>query len=391
MTKEGGEVAMKIATLRETRPGEGRVALVPDVVAKLVGAGHAVVVQSGAGSAAGWTDDAFAAVGATVEADAAATVAGADVVVKVNPPTEQEAALLAAGQALVCMLEPLDDRAGVERLAAGKVTAFALELVPRTSRAQSMDVLSSMATVAGYRAVLIAADRLDKFFPMLMTAAGTVAPAKVFVVGAGVAGLQAIATARRLGAVVTAYDTRAAVREQVESLGARFVEFSVTSGDDAESAGGYARELTADEQQRQRELMADHIAEQDVVITTALVPGRTAPVIVPATTVERMRAGSVIVDLASAKGGNVEPSVHGEEIVHAGVHVLGPDNLPGGMPVHASQLYAKNVANLLALLAPDGEFDVEQDDDIVEGTLATFAGRVVHPLLRERYESEDDA
>ncbi len=381
-------MSMKIAVLRERRDGEGRVALVPDVVAKLVRDGHEVVVESSAGAAAGFHDPAYEAAGAAIGIDPNATVLGADVVVKVNPPSGAEAQLLGDGSVLVSTLEPLDDRAGVERLAERGVAAFALELVPRTSRAQSMDVLSSMATVGGYRAMLMAAERLDKFFPMLMTAAGTVAPAKVFVVGAGVAGLQAIATARRLGAVVTAYDTRAAVREQVESLGAQFVDFQVT--DDAEAAGGYARELTAEEQARQRELMGDHVAGQDVVVTTALVPGRTAPVLVPAAVVERMRPGSVIVDLASAKGGNVEPSVHGEEVVHAGVRVLGPDNLPGGMPVHASQLYSKNVANLLALLAPEGELDLDQDDDIVQGTLATRGGKVVHSLLRDRYGLEGE-
>jgi NAD(P) transhydrogenase subunit alpha len=381
---------MVIGVLRETRPGEGRVGMVPDTVTRVTSTDTTVVVEAGAGLGAGFDDAAYEKSGATIAADAAAVVAAADLVVKVNPPTETEAELLGEGSVLVSMLEPLDDRPGVERLAERGVTAFAMELIPRISRAQSMDVLSSMATVAGYRAVLQSAERLDKFFPMLMTAAGTVAPAKVFIIGAGVAGLQAIATARRLGAVVTAYDTRAAVREQVESLGAKFVDFKVTSGDDAEAAGGYARELTADEQQRQRELMADHVAGMDVVVTTALVPGRTAPVLITTETVERMRAGSVIVDLASAKGGNVEPSEHGREIVHAGVVVLGPDNLPGGMPVHASQLYARNVANLIALLAPDGVLDVEQDDEIVAGTLATHTGRIVSPLLRERFGLESE-
>lgn len=381
-------MAMVIGVLRETQPGEGRVGLVPETVARVAKGGAQVVVETGAGLRAGFADAAFEAAGATIAADAAKTVAAADIVVKVNPPTQDETQLLTAGTVLVSMLEPLDDRAGVERLAERGVTAFAMELIPRISRAQSMDVLSSMATVSGYRAAVLAAERLDKFFPMLMTAAGTVAPAQVFIIGAGVAGLQAIATARRLGAVVTVYDTRAAVREQTESLGARFVDFKVT--DDAETAGGYARELTADEQQRQRELMADHVAGMDVVITTALVPGRTAPVLVTADTVERMRAGSVIVDLASSKGGNVEPSEHGREIVHAGVLVLGPDNLPGGMPVHASQLYARNVANLLELLAPDGALDLEQDDEIIAGTLATRDGRIVHPLLRERFGLEGE-
>jgi NAD(P) transhydrogenase subunit alpha len=263
-----------------------------------------------------------------------------------------------------------------------------MELIPRISRAQSMDVLSSMASVAGYRAVLVAAQRLDKFFPMLMTAAGTVAPAKVLIIGAGVAGLQAIATARRLGAVVSAYDTRAVVREQVESLGAKFVE--IGSGVDAESAGGYARELTEAEQASQREALATHIAGCDVVVTTALVPGRPAPVIIPTTTVERMRSGSVIIDLASRTGGNCEVTRHGEEVVHGGVVVIGPEDLAAGMPVHASQLYARNVQNLLGLLVVDGELDVDQDDEVVVGTLATRGGAIVNPFLRSRWKLDPE-
>jgi NAD(P) transhydrogenase subunit alpha len=383
-------MSLRIGVLRERRPGERRVALTPDAVARLVKAGHTVAIEAGAGDAGGWHDGAFTDAGATITADPAATVAGADLVVKVNAPREvdghHEADLLATGQVLVSMLDPLGDQPGVTRLAEQGITSFAMELIPRISRAQSMDVLSSMATVAGYRAVLIAAERLDKFFPMLMTAAGTVAPAKVFVIGAGVAGLQAIATARRLGAVVTAFDTRAVVREQVESLGAKFVAFDVTG--DAEAAGGYARELTAEEQERQRELMADHVAGQDVVITTALVPGRPAPLLIPNGVVERMRPGSVIVDLASENGGNCEASRHGEQVEHAGVLVLGPDNLPGGMPVHASQLYARNVVNLLELLVADGELAADSDDEIIRGTLATRGGQIVHPLLRERYGLE---
>jgi NAD(P) transhydrogenase subunit alpha len=381
-------MALHIGVLRESRQGEQRVALTPDVVAKLVKAGHDVAVQAGAGLGAGWGDDAWQAAGASVAVDVAATLVGRTVLVKVNPPTEAELAQLDAGAVVIAMLDPLNDQAGVEALAATGVTAFAMELIPRISRAQSMDVLSSMATVAGYRAVLIAAERLDKFFPMLMTAAGTVAPAKVFVVGAGVAGLQAIATARRLGAVVSAYDTRAVVREQVESLGASFLDISV--GADAEAAGGYARELTDAEQRTQRELMADHVAGCDVVITTALVPGRPAPVIIPTTTVERMRPGAVIIDLASQNGGNCEVSEHGREVEHAGVHVIGPDNLPGGMPVHASQLYARNVQNLLGLLVEDGELSLDRDDEVIVGTLATRGGRIVNPMLRDRWQLDTE-
>jgi NAD(P) transhydrogenase subunit alpha len=377
-------MSLHIGVLRETRPGEHRVALTPDVVARLVKAGHDVAVQAGAGIGAGWGDDAWQEAGASVGVDVPATLVGRSVLVKVHPPTPSELDVLDPGTAVIAMLDPLNDRPGIEQLAERGLTTFAMELIPRISRAQSMDVLSSMATVAGYRAVLLAAQRLDKFFPMLMTAAGTVAPAKVFVVGAGVAGLQAIATARRLGAVVSAYDTRAVVREQVESLGATFLDISV--GADAEAAGGYARELTDAEQRRQRELMADHVAGCDVVVTTALVPGRPAPVIIPATTVERMRPGSVIVDLASQNGGNCEVSEHGRDVLHHGVHVLGPDNLAGGMPVHASQLYARNVQNLLELLVQDGELAIDSEDEVVVGTLATRGGQVVNPLLRDRWQ-----
>ena len=381
-------MSLQIAVLRERLTGERRVALTPEVVGKLTDAGHAVVVEAGAGDGAGWSDDEFVAHGARIAPTPAASMTGAQVVVKVNrllPDVDADAiSELASGQVLIAMLNPLGDQAGIERLAAADVQSFAMELIPRISRAQAMDALSSMATVAGYRAVLIAAERLDKFFPMLMTAAGTVAPAQVFVIGAGVAGLQAIATARRLGAVVTAYDTRPVVREQVESVGGRFVDFAV-AGSDAEASGGYARELTAEEQAQQRSLMADHIAKSDVVITTALVPGRPAPLLIPADVVSRMRSGSVIVDLASENGGNCELSVHGQDVMADGVVIIGPENLPAQMPVHASQLYARNVANLLALMVVDGALSLDTDDEILAGTCATRGGTVVHPLLRERY------
>ncbi len=377
-------VSLQIAVPCERLDGERRVALTPDAVGKLTASGHGVRIQAGAGIPAGWSDKAYTDVGAEIASDARHCIDGAGIVLKVNRPDADEAGLLTAGQTLVGMLNPLGDRAGIERLAHAGVDAYAMELIPRTSRAQAMDALSSMATVAGYRAVLIAAERLDKFFPMLMTAAGTVAPAKVFVVGAGVAGLQAIATARRLGAVVTAYDTRSVVREQVESVGGQFVAFDVT-GEDAEAVGGYARELTSEEQERQRELMADHIVGCDVIITTALVPGRPAPLIIPASVVERMRSGAVIVDLASENGGNCESSVHGSEVEVGGVRVIGPDNLPAQMPVHASQLYAKNVSNLLDLMIVDGALAPDPDDDIIEATRATHGGDITSPLLRDRY------
>lgn len=369
-----------IAALAETAEGERRAALTPEIVSKLVRAGRTLRVQAGIGAGAGYADAAYEAAGATVACDAAGAAQGADVVVTVTrPPASQ----VPEGALLIGMLAPLADEAGIRELAEAGVSSMAMELIPRVSRAQSMDVLSSMSTVAGYEAIILGASELDKLFPMLMTAAGTVAPARVFVIGAGVAGLQAIATARRLGAVVSAYDTRAAVREQVESLGATFVAFEVAA--DAEQAGGYARELTSQEQARQRELMADVIAEQDVVVTTALVPGRPAPLLIPASTLERMRSGAVVVDLASEAGGNCEATKHGERVVHSGVVVLGPRNLPSRAPVHASQLYARNVLNLLDLLAPGDELALDMEDEIVDGTLVTQGGQIVNQLVRERY------
>lgn len=375
-------MTMIVAALAETAEGERRAALTPDAVARLVRAGHQVRVERGIGAGAGHADSAYVEAGAHVAADIADATSGALIVVTVTRPP---ASVVPDGALLVGMLSPLGDEPGIRELADAGVAAMAMELIPRVSRAQSMDVLSSMSTIAGYEAVLIGAGALDKLFPMLMTAAGTVAPARVFVIGAGVAGLQAIATARRLGAVVTAFDTRAAVREQVESLGAAFTAFDVTGDADAETEGGYARALTDEEQARQRELMADHIASQDVVITTALVPGRPAPLLIPTSTVERMRPGAVVVDLASETGGNCEVTRHGERVEHGGVVVLGPDNLPSRAPAHASQLYARNVVNLLELLAPDGELVLDTDDEIIAGTLATRDGQVVHPMLRERY------
>lgn len=381
-------MSLQIAVLRERLTGERRVALTPEVVGKLTEAGHTIIVEAGAGSAAGWQDDHFVAQGAQIRETAAECVDASTVVVKVNrliPDVDAEAIRhLSANHVLIAMLNPLGDQEGIERLAAAGVQSYAMELIPRISRAQAMDALSSMATVAGYRAVVIAAERLDKFFPMLMTAAGTVAPAKVFIIGAGVAGLQAIATARRLGAVVTAYDTRPIVKEQVESVGGRFVDFAI-AGSDAEASGGYARELTAEEQAQQRSLMADHIASSDVVITTALVPGRPAPQLIPADVVSRMRPGAVIVDLASENGGNCELSVHGDEVEVAGVRIVGPENLPAQMPVHASQLYARNVTNLLTLMVADGSLESDSTDEILIGTCATRNGEVVHAMLRERY------
>jgi len=340
------------------------VALVPDAVSKLVQNGFEIVVERGAGVAASFPDDAYAEAGAHMSA----SVWDAEGVVKVRKPSNEEDQRLREGELLIGFLEPLTDPAGIERLAQRGVLAFAMESIPRITRAQPMDALSSQATVSGYKAVLVAADRLPRFFPMLMTAAGTVAPAKVLVLGAGVAGLQAIATARRLGAVVAGFDVRPAVKEQVESLGATFLELGITG---EETAGGYARELTEEEQRRQQEELAERIPDYDVVITTALIPGRPAPKLIPATAVARMRPGSVIVDLAAEAGGNSEATEPGEIVERDGVTIVGLTNLPSTMPFHASQLYARNVSELLQHLAPAGELALDWDDEITAGACVT--------------------
>jgi NAD(P) transhydrogenase subunit alpha len=355
---------VRIGVPRELEPGERRVALVPDAVARLLPAGFDVVVEPGAGAAASFPDAGYTEAGASVS-DA---VWDADAVVKVRKPSADEVQRLRSGQVLVGFLDPLTDHAGVERLAERGVHAFAMESIPRITRAQPMDALSSQATVSGYKAVLIAANKLPRFFPMLMTAAGTVAPAKVLVLGAGVAGLQAIATAHRLGAVVAGFDVRPVVREQVESLGASFLDLGIIG---EETAEGYARELTEDEQRRQQAALEGRIPEYDVVITTALVPGRAAPRLIPAGAVAGMRPGSVIVDLAAETGGNCELTEPGEIVERDGVTIVGLTNVPSTMPFHASQLYARNVSALLQHLAPGGELTLDWDDEITAGACVT--------------------
>jgi H+-translocating NAD(P) transhydrogenase subunit alpha len=357
---------VRIGVPRELEPSERRVALVPDAVARLVKGGFQVMVESGAGTAASFPDDAYADAGA----ERADDVWAADGIVKVRKPSVAEAERLREGQLLIGFLEPLTDQVGVDRLTERGVHAFAMESIPRITRAQPMDALSSQATVSGYKAVLLAADHLPRFFPMLMTAAGTVAPAKVLVLGAGVAGLQAIATARRLGAVVAGFDVRPVVREQVESLGASFLELGITG---EETEGGYARELTEEEQKRQQEELAERIPEYDVVVTTALIPGRPAPKLIPADAIARMRPGSVIVDLAAETGGNAELTEPGEIVERDGVTIIGTTNLPSSMPFHASQLYARNVTALLQHLAPEGELQLDWDDEITAGACVTRA------------------
>jgi NAD(P) transhydrogenase subunit alpha len=354
---------MRVGVARETAPGERRVALVPESVAKLVAAGFDVVVEPGAGDAASFPDDAYREAGATLDSPWES-----DVLAKVRKPDEAEIAKLHDGQLLLGFLDPLADREGVERLASQGVVAFAMESIPRITRAQSMDALSSQATVGGYKGALLAAEHLPRFFPMLMTAAGTVPPAKVLVIGAGVAGLQAIATARRLGAMVTGFDVRPAVREQIQSLGANWLDLGVTG---AEAEGGYARELTPEEMQAQQQALEARIGDFDVVITTAAVPGRAAPRIIPASAVGAMRPGSVIVDLAADTGGNCELTEPGEVVVREGVTLVGLTNLPSSMPYHASTLYSRNIQTLLLHLAPGGTLALDWDDEITAGACVT--------------------
>lgn len=368
---------MRIAVLDETGPTESRVALIPESVRVLVAAGHEVRVQSGAGRYAWFGDDVFTDAGATV-GDRAAVLAGAEIVARVTPPGLGEVSEMAAGTATLGMLPPYGRGELLTALAAGRIDAYSLDLLPRTSRAQAMDALSSQATVSGYRGMLLAAEHLPNFFPLMMTAAGTVKPARVIVLGAGVAGLQAIATARRLGAVVEANDVRAAAREEVQSLGATFV--ALDQEENADGAGGYARAQSEDFLTRQRALIAEHVATSDVVVTTAAVPGRRAPLLLTEEVVRRMRPGSVVVDLAADGGGNCAVTQPGKTVEVGGVAVIGPRNPPSGMPTAASTLFSRNMVAMLKLLAPDGALAPNDADDLVVGTRLTHDGQVVHPV-----------
>lgn len=371
---------MKISVPKESAVGERRVALVPEVVLRLVKDGNEVVVEPGAGTAAGHLDAAYEKAGATIADGQGLT---GDVVAKVAPPSPEEIVRLGGERVLISHLQPLTNVDGVKALAAAGVTSFAMESVPRITRAQSMDALSSQATVAGYRAALIAAQELPRFFPMLTTAAGTVRPAKVLVLGAGVAGLQAIATAKRLGAIVQAFDVRSAVKEQIESLGAKFLVIDLGL-EDAETAGGYARALTEDEQQRQRELLAEAMGQMDVVISTAAVPGRRAPLLVTEQAVKNMKPGSVVVDLAAETGGNCELTSPGETVVRHDVTIVGPLNLASTMPDHASMLYAKNIQNLLGLMVgEENSLRLDFEDEVIAGACITRGGEIVNPAARK--------
>jgi len=371
---------MKIAVPKEITPGERRVALIPDAVAGLVKSGFQVLIERGAGEGAFFTDAAYEAAGARV-VDADALYGEADVVLKVQKPTLEEADRLRDGTVLIAMLQALTSPDLIQRLASRRVTAFGMEGVPRISRAQKMDALSSQANIAGYKAGLLAAEALARFFPMFMTAAGTVFAAKVLVMGAGVAGLQASATTRRLGAQVWGYDVRSVVKEQIESLGAKFLEFNLGVAD-AEDKGGYAKELSADAARRQQELLAERTKDFDVVITTALVPGRPAPRLITKETVAGMKPGSVIVDLAAEAGGNCELTRADETVVVNGVTILGPTNLPTTVPVHASQLYGRNVTELLKELIKEDKLALDFEDEVVKGACVTHEGQVVNEAVK---------
>jgi len=377
---------MKIAIVKERREGEKRVAATPETAKRFAGLGLEVVVEQAAGSAASFPDEAYRQAGATIAENAAAALKDADIVLKVQRPQSaaegnDELSLMKRGALLIAMLSPYGARERIETYAAAGIAAFAMELMPRISRAQSMDVLSSQANLAGYKAVLDAGVQFGKAFPMMMTAAGTVAPAKVIVMGVGVAGLQAIATARRLGAVVSGYDVRPAVKEQVQSLGASFVEVDAAATKEAETAGGYAKEMSEEYKQKQAAVLRETLKKQDIAITTALIPGRPAPVLISEEMVKEMKPGSVIVDLAVEAGGNCPLSEPGQVVVKHGVTIVGYTNYPSRIAVDASALYARNLYNFLAPFAKKegGGLEIKWDDELVKGTLLTRDGKVVHP------------
>lgn len=379
---------MIVGVPKEVFPNERSVAVVPGVVPSLTDAGMTVLVEQGAGVSAGFPDEEYTAKGARIVENRDELFSQAEVILAVHGPGHYSDAgsadieRLRPGKMVIGFLDPLGTPQGIQELATRGVTAFSMELIPRITRAQAMDALSSLATVAGYKAVLLAAEALPKMFPMMMTAAGTITPAHVFIVGAGVAGLQAIATARRLGAVVQAYDVRPAVREQVESLGATFIELELETKE-TEDKGGYAKEMDEEFYRKQREMMTGVVADSDVVITTASIPGKRAPVLVTAEMVAGMHPGSVIVDLAAERGGNCELTRPGETIVEHGVTICGPVNITATVPYHTSQMYAKNITNFLLHLVQDGKIEINTEDEITTGTLVTNNGEVVHPRVRE--------
>ncbi len=373
-------MAIQICVPREVREGEQRVALVPDVVKRLAKDSLAFNIQSGAGELVGYTDSDYS--NASIVQDSAELLGMADITLSVNPPTREQMALLKPGSVLIGYLNPHSDLERFKLLQAKQVSAFSMELIPRISRAQAMDALSSQASIAGYKAVLLGANILGKFFPMLTTAAGTIRPSRVLVIGAGVAGLQAIATARRLGAIVEGYDVRAAVKEQVESLGAKFVDIAIK----AEGTGGYARELTEAEKAQQQAILAKHVAGADVIVSTAAIPGRPSPRIISKAMVEGMKGGSVIVDLAAEGGGNCELTQADKTILHKGVKIYGPTNVPSMVGNHASEMYAKNLMNFLELLVQKDAININLADEIISGSLITHAGGIHHAGIKAQLE-----
>ncbi|MBT3530773.1 MAG: Re/Si-specific NAD(P)(+) transhydrogenase subunit alpha [Gammaproteobacteria bacterium] len=373
-------MAIQICVPKEVRQDEQRVALVPDVAKRLATDDLQINIQSSAGEAAGFFDKDYEV--ANIVADSAELLGKADINLMVNPPSDEQVDQLKEGSVLIGYLNPHSDLDRFTKLAQKNISAFSMELIPRISRAQAMDALSSQASIAGYKAVLLASNILGKFFPMLTTAAGTIRPSKILIIGAGVAGLQAIATARRLGAIVEGYDVRAATKEQVESLGAKFVDIEIK----AEGEGGYARELTEDEKQQQQEILAKHVAASDVIVTTAAIPGRASPRIISTAMVEGMRGGSVIVDLAAEGGGNCELTKAGETVIHQGIKIYGPINVPSMVANHASELYAKNLQNFLELLIQEGAINIDLEDEIITGSLITHGGAIHHAGIKEQLE-----
>jgi NAD(P) transhydrogenase subunit alpha len=394
MTEETKQLVIGVP--KETFPGEKRVAVVPDNVPRFVKAGMRVVVEAGAGFEAGFTDDQYKEKGAEVAAYRKAVFQNSDIITQVrglgaNPEKgKEDLEFLESKHTLVSFFDPLTAKSEVEAIADKGIKSFAMELMPRIARAQSMDALSSMATIAGYKAVLMSAVKLPKIFPMMMTAAGTISPARVFVIGAGVAGLQALASAKRLGAIVKAYDVRPAVKEQVESLGATFVEMEIDAGD-SEDKGGYAKEMNEEFYRKQREMMAKVIAESDVVITTAAIPGKKAPVLVTEKMVKGMRPGSVIIDLAAERGGNCELTKQNETVNYNSVHIIDPGNISATVPFHASQMYSKNLFTFLEYIVKDGELNLDMDDEIVRETMMTKDGHVINMRLREIFGIESNS
>lgn len=379
---------MKIAVPREILPDENRVAIIPDTVKKLVKKGWTVSVEEGAGKNAFFPDDEYREAGAHIESSVESLFADANVVLKVQKPSfnknvgKNEIEMMGKGSALIAFLQPTSNIEIVKKLAERHISAFSMDSIPRITRAQSMDALSSMSMIAGYKSVLIAAHSLGKFFPMFMTAAGTIAPARVLIIGAGVAGLQAIATARRLGAVVEAFDARPVVKEEVKSLGAEFIELGVEH-DKAQDEGGYAKQLSEDIYHKERDLIRTHIVKADVVITTALIPGQKAPLLITKEMVKDMKRGSVIVDLAAEQGGNCELTQPGKEVTHEGVTIHGAINIPSTMPVHASHMYSKNIEKFLLHITDDKGLKVDLDDEITRGALITHRGEIVHQRTKE--------